>query len=58
VGNHPEDVCRDGHQGLRLQTKKEQGMVNIWYLEKDRRKETTENQGIEHKVTQDPAAGP
>lgn len=33
-------------------------MVTIWYLEKDRRKETNENQGIEHKVTQDPAAGP
>ena len=33
-------------------------MDNIWYLKKDRRKETTETQDIEHKVTQDSAPGP
>ena len=57
MGNHQEDICRDSHQCLGLQTEKEQGMDNSWYLAEDRRKETAEGQDIEHKVTQTPRAG-
>ena len=40
-----------------LYKEKEQGVDNIWYVAKDRRKETTESHDVERKVTQAPRAG-
>ena len=42
-----------------IEKKKKQEVDNIWYwyLAEDRRKETTESQDVEHKVTQASGAG-